>query len=99
MMDSYVFYIRARQDAVIALHFSASEFYLVAIGGWGNTKSFIRLLNEGQTRKQMDEVKAVAAHAEGGILNENEFRHFWVSWRHGVITAGECFFFNQKAKL
>lgn len=81
------FRVKAANDAHIALSTAAAEvdpMYEVYIGGWGNTKSIIR-----KNRSKPD----VAEVPTPGILNENEFRGFWIRYE-GKIVAQVFFFFN-----
>lgn len=74
--------MRAPNDAHIALTTQAAEIdpmYEIFIGGWGNTKSVIR-----KNRTKPDVAEAHTPY----ILNEGEFRGFWVRWNNGTITAG-----------
>lgn len=76
------FRIKAPNDAHIALSTAAAEvnpMYEVFIGGWGNSKSIIR-----KNRTKPD----VAEEPTPGILNENEFRGFWIRWQNGTISVG-----------
>lgn len=53
--------------------------YEIVIGGWGNTKSAIRLIESGPH------------HAEAltpGIVDNNELRGFWIRWHDKTITVG-----------
>lgn len=76
------FRIKAPNDAHLALSTAAAEvdpMYEIFIGGWGNTKSIIR-----KNRSKPD----VAETPTPGILNEHEFRGFWVRWQNGTISIG-----------
>ncbi|CAH1961261.1 unnamed protein product [Acanthoscelides obtectus] len=76
------FRVRAPNDAHIALTPTAAEvepMYEIFIGGWGNSRSVIR-----KNRTKPD----VAETPTPGILNENEFRGFWVRWQGPTITVG-----------
>ncbi|XP_018573689.1 uncharacterized protein LOC108912786 [Anoplophora glabripennis] len=76
------FRVRAPNDAHIVLSTAAAEvdpMYEIFIGGWGNSKSIIR-----KNRSKPD----VAEVPTPGILNENEFRGFWVRWQNGTISVG-----------
>lgn len=76
------FRVRTGNDAHIALTSGPGEsdpMYEIFIGGWGNTKSVIRL----------NRTKPEKAEAETpGILNGEEFRGFWVRWANGHVAAG-----------
>ncbi|KAJ8959782.1 hypothetical protein NQ314_006212 [Rhamnusium bicolor] len=76
------FRVKAPNDAHIALSTAAAEvdpMYEIYIGGWGNTKSIIR---KNRTKPDVAEVPTP------GILNEHEFRGFWIRWQNGTITVG-----------
>ncbi|XP_060519826.1 uncharacterized protein LOC132698015 [Cylas formicarius] len=76
------FRVKAAHDAHIALCTQAAEIdpmYEIFIGGWGNTKSIIR-----KNRTKPD----VAEAPTPNILNESEFRGFWIRWENGTISVG-----------
>ena len=56
----------------------------IAIGGWGNSKSGLRL----------DFLASLAVPTTyevptAGLLNVNEYRPFWISWKNGLIQFGK----------
>lgn len=76
------FRVRAPNDAHLALCADAVEadpMYEVFLGGWKNTKSIIR-----KNRTKPD----VAESDTPDILNDGEFRGFWVRWDGNTITVG-----------
>ena len=81
-MQSYVFNVRAPNDAIIALNITSSKWYEVVIGGWANKKSVIRLRNT---------ARKVLTVRHGKILDNKVFKDFWVSWKDKVIRVGKCF--------
>ena len=79
----FQFRVRAANDAHVALTTGAAEcdpMYEVFIGGWGNTKSVIR---KNRTKPDVAE-----AHTPN-ILNDGEFRGFWIRWQDGTISVGK----------
>jgi len=54
--------------------------FQIFIGGWGNTKTAIR-----RNRTKPD--KAVVDTPD--ILNDAEYRGFWVSWKDGLLEVGK----------
>lgn len=79
---SVQFKVRAPNDAHIALTSGDSEsdpMYEVFIGGWSNSKSVIR-----KNRTKPD----VAEFDTPSILNDGEFRGFWIRWADNTITVG-----------
>ncbi|XP_013106607.2 uncharacterized protein LOC106086465 [Stomoxys calcitrans] len=56
-----------------------TPIYEIAIGGWSNSKSIIRLIG-----KEPNVVAAITPN----IVNPNEMRGFWVSWDNNVIQVG-----------
>jgi len=76
------FRVRAPNDAHLALCSEAKEsdpMYEVFIGGWKNSKSIIR-----KNRTKPD----VAESDTPDILNDGEFRGFWIRWSENTITVG-----------
>lgn len=76
------FKVRAPNDAHLALTadgVEADPMYEVFIGGWKNTKSVIR-----KNRTKPD----VAEADTPDILNDGEFRGFWVRWMDNTILVG-----------
>uniref|UniRef100_A0A336MNG9 CSON001653 protein n=1 Tax=Culicoides sonorensis TaxID=179676 RepID=A0A336MNG9_CULSO len=76
------FRVRAPNDAHLAFCSEAVEadpMYEVFLGGWKNTKSVIR-----KNRTKPD----VAETETPDILNDGEFRGFWVRWGDNTIMVG-----------
>lgn len=76
------FRVRAPNDAHLAFCSDAAEadpMYEVFLGGWKNTKSIIR-----KNRTKPD----VAESDTPDILNDGEFRGFWIRWDGNTITVG-----------
>ncbi|CAH1794507.1 unnamed protein product [Owenia fusiformis] len=82
-LNQIVFEIEACSDAHIQLPLdptnTAVDVYEVVLGGWANTQSAIR-------DRKMGELKTQAATPN--ILNCDEFRKFWISWKGGLIQVG-----------
>ena len=80
-----VFSVKACNDAHLAMAESEAKpnelAYTIQIGNYKNTKSVIRT-----SKKPGSENKALALTPN--ILNCDEFRTFWVSWRNGRIQVG-----------
>jgi hypothetical protein len=75
------FRVRAPNDAHLALcanECEADPMYEVFLGGWKNTKSVIR-----KNRTKPD----IEADTPD-ILNDGEFRGFWIRWMDNTITVG-----------
>lgn len=75
------FKVRAGNDAHVALTaggVEADPMYEVFIGGWKNSKSVIR-----KNRTKPD----VAEFDTPDILNDGEFRGFWIRWSDNTITV------------
>ncbi|CAH0548099.1 unnamed protein product [Brassicogethes aeneus] len=78
----FQFRVKAANDAHIALSTAAAEvdpMYEIFIGGWGNSRSIIR-----KNRTKPD----VAEASTPGILNDNEYRGFWIRFGNGSVAAG-----------
>ncbi|XP_033635526.1 uncharacterized protein LOC117296614 [Asterias rubens] len=78
------FDVKASGDAAIVLAENktlASTFAQISIGGWSNTKSAIRACNEPCDIQVEDD--------ERGLLNETEYRPFWLEYNVGVVTVGK----------
>ncbi len=63
-----------------------NEYIEVIIGGWGNSKSIIRVETLGGHNGRL---------GTPNILNANTFKEFWVSWKGGVIKVGRGFFIGK----
>ena len=78
------FRVRAKSNAYVALSSvygeTTDKTYEIVIGGWENTKSVIRSSGNGPAIKET---------TTPGILNEEELRPFWISWKRQVIEVGE----------
>lgn len=78
----FKFKVCCANDCHVALSSQPLEkgrIYEIAIGGWSNTKSIIRIIGQSPD---------VAAAATPGIVNNNELRGFWVRWRDNTISVG-----------
>lgn len=76
------FRVRAANDAHVSLTTEATEtdpMYEVFLGGWKNSKSVIR-----KNRTKPD----VAEFDTPNILNDGEYRGFWIRWDGPMITVG-----------
>lgn len=76
------FRVRSPNDAHLALctnECEANPMYEVFLGGWKNTKSIIR-----KNRTKPD----VAEADTPDLLNDGEFRGFWIRWMDNTITVG-----------
>ncbi|KAK2164300.1 hypothetical protein LSH36_66g05034 [Paralvinella palmiformis] len=77
------FSIRARNDAHVALskfeNNPGFETYEIVIGGWNNEKSVIRKCSQCRPMTSLD----------GPLLNDSEFKQFWVSWDEAKLRVGE----------
>ena len=84
------FKIKAKENAHIALSavYGALEqkTYEITIGGLNNTRCYIRENAEGPKR---------AEAITKGILDGEDSRDFWISWKDGIIQVGEG---NEKGK-
>ena len=76
-----VFSAKTKWDVLIALRDSKTndQTIEIGIGGWANTKSVIRSVAGGPS---------LVEYHQNGLLDENEFRSFWVSWTGGNIKVG-----------
>jgi len=77
------FKVRASNDAHVALTSGPAEadpMYEVFIGGWKNSKSVIR---KNRTKPDVAEIDTP------DILNDGEFRGFWIRWMENTITVGK----------
>jgi len=78
--NSIIFNVRGQYGAKIWLlsHKKTFEppYYKIIIGGWFNTKSAIR------------KVDNLVRDHDGPQLNETYAKHFWVSWQNGLVQAG-----------
>ena len=78
--NSIIFNVRGRFGAKISLlsHKKTFEppYYKFIIGGWYNTKSVIRKVNN------------LVRDDNGPQLNEAYFTSFWVSWQNGLVQTG-----------
>ena len=75
------FGFKGASSAVILLQTAADsdlKIYKIIIGGDKNTRSIIR--TQQQTKY---------TSFERNLLNESEFRQFWVSWKDGNIKVGK----------
>ncbi|KAJ8320807.1 hypothetical protein KUTeg_002394 [Tegillarca granosa] len=78
-----IFNVRACNDAHIGLFttfpsMNQRQFYEIVIGGWGNTKSVIRKVKQGQPMAQKF----------AKFLSCTNAKPFWVSWNNGHIKVG-----------
>ncbi|KAJ8018266.1 C3 and PZP-like alpha-2-macroglobulin domain-containing protein 8 [Holothuria leucospilota] len=76
------FEVKANNDVHIALSPSenSSDLYEIVIGGWKNTKSFIRRC------QQCTNLATLATHL---YLSANAFRWFWINFdSNGTIAVG-----------
>ncbi len=62
------------------------DYAEIGIGGWINLKSIIYVGTIGGS------AGAVDTH---GILNNTEFRYFWVTWSNGIIRVGHGFIMGK----
>ena len=76
-----VFSAKTKWDVLIALRDRKDndQTIEIGIGGWSNTKSAIRIASGGGN---------LVEYPQAGLLDENEFRSFWVSWAGGNIKVG-----------
>lgn len=77
------FKVRAANDAHIALTAAPSDSEPIVelfIGGWGNAKTVIRKNKQKPEKAEAD---------TPGILNDSEFRGFWLRWSGGHIALGK----------
>ncbi|XP_071784763.1 uncharacterized protein [Asterias amurensis] len=58
-------------------------FAEINIGGWSGSKSVIRACHSDNCTELFGE------HNEPGIVNENEFRPFWIEYIEGVVKVGK----------
>ena len=78
--DSINFKVQASRNVQVALMSSNTDqdpLYEIVLGGWVNSKSVIRDSKEGV---------ALATHG-GQVLNQTEYRKFYISWRDGRIRV------------
>ena len=77
-----VFSVKACTDAHVALSevpgLFTTKTYEIIIGGYSNAYSKIRLGRDIDLKTEYTQ----------NILNCNEFRYFWVSWKDGIIEMG-----------
>ncbi|XP_063360672.1 uncharacterized protein LOC134649773 [Cydia amplana] len=77
------FKVRARNDVTIELTSQPRQtdpMYEIVIGGWSNSKSVIRKYVCHKAEKDERQTPE--------ILNDKEFREFWLRWDHGNILVG-----------
>ncbi|XP_061710919.1 uncharacterized protein LOC133520494 [Cydia pomonella] len=77
------FKVRARNDVTIELTSQPRQtdpMYEIVIGGWTNSKSVIR--------KYVCHIVEKDTRQTPEILNNEEFREFWLRWDHGNILVG-----------
>ena len=96
--NAIVFSAKTKWDVLIALRDRKDndQTIEIGIGGWANTKSVIRRVAGGPI---------LVEYNQNGLLDENEFRSFWVSWAGGNIkhvkvgtgsTVGQNAFMEQQ---
>lgn len=86
--SAFSFQVSAQHDAHVALMSTdntAGLLYEIVIGGWGNTKSCIRLAKQQECKNTY----------LGPVVNSYTYTHFWVSWANGVISLGRSETVNQ----
>lgn len=86
--SAFSFQVSAHHDAHVALMSrdnTTYPLYEIVIGGWGNTKSCIRLGKQQQCK----------ATYYGPVVNSDTYTQFWVSWINGVISLGRSVTVNQ----
>uniref|UniRef100_A0A1I8MIG9 Farnesoic acid O-methyl transferase domain-containing protein n=1 Tax=Musca domestica TaxID=7370 RepID=A0A1I8MIG9_MUSDO len=80
--EMFAFYVCCANDCHVSLSNHADgvkPLYEIAIGGWANTKSIIRLIGK--------EPDLVAAQTPD-ICSPHEMRGFWVRWDYNCIQVG-----------
>ncbi|XP_073831690.1 uncharacterized protein [Musca autumnalis] len=80
--EIFAFYACCANDCHISLSSHVDwvkPIYEIAIGGWANTKSIIRLI---------DQEPDLVAVQTPDICNPNEMRGFWVRWDKNCIQVG-----------
>ncbi|XP_076112030.1 uncharacterized protein LOC143080186 [Mytilus galloprovincialis] len=78
--DSINFKVKASRNVQVALMSSNTDqdpLHEIVLGGWVNSKSVIRDSKEGV---------ALATHG-GQVLNQTEYRKFYINWRDGRIRV------------
>ncbi|XP_046373128.2 uncharacterized protein LOC124146734 [Haliotis rufescens] len=83
MRTSVRFNLTAANDAHIGLYTPDNgavpqDMYEIVIGGWGNTKSVIRIRQQGSIKDSKNHTP----------LDSSRAKPFWVSWSSGVIKVG-----------
>eukprot|EP00941_MAST-03F_sp_MAST-3F-sp1_P001215 g1215.t1 len=81
-MRSILVKVTAKNDAHIALSegtFHSSKKYEIVIGGWSNSKSVIRLQNQG---------RAEVVSGAKPFLNKDVAKDFWISWNDSFLRVG-----------
>ena len=63
--------------------FFIKPYYLIIIGGWNNSRSTIETAVDEWVGKN-----TIAAYEKYGLLNDSEYRDFWVTWEKGNIRVG-----------
>jgi len=61
-----------------------SEAYEIVLGGWGNTKSVIRVGTQGTVRDTFP----LNPNVHGNVMNAKEARPFWISFVDGELSVG-----------
>jgi hypothetical protein len=64
---------------------ASEKHYLIALGGWGNMKSIIK-------------IEIVVKH-DGPILHCTEYRKFWINWDSSMINVGHGTIINKNNLL
>ena len=59
-------------------------FYQIRIGRDANTKSSLILHHDNENDTQV-----FSRHDENSLVNENDYRRFWISWNRGKILVGK----------
>ena len=87
-MSNITFSVKGPNDAHIGLladvksQFRGVPFYEIVVGGWQNVRCSLRKIGYNGTPVVKTDVYPV------GYLSNQEFRNFWISWKHHVISVG-----------
>ncbi|XP_038064728.1 uncharacterized protein LOC119735098 [Patiria miniata] len=86
------FDVKTHYDAVIVFAEEKTEtsvFAFISIGGWSGEKSAIRGCFSYDVPECSQLLGGRSEHIEGDIVSGTESRHFWIEFKHGVVTVGK----------